>query len=93
MRRVVVRSVVTRRVVERCSVVERSRRVVSVQAAQLMQQGAAAVAVAAIEDARQAPTGERMELELAERRFDLKRKIEDWDQSLKERQKPWARDV
>jgi aminoglycoside phosphotransferase len=62
-------------------------------AAQLMQQGAAAVAVAAIEDARQAPTGERMELELAERRFDLKRKIEDWDQSLKERQKPWARDV
>jgi hypothetical protein len=55
-------------------------------AAQLMQQGAAAVAVAAIEDARQAPTGERMELELAERRFDLKRKIEDWDQSLRERQ-------
>ena len=31
MRRVVVRSVVARRVVERCSVVERSRRVVSVQ--------------------------------------------------------------
>ena len=55
-------------------------------AAQLMQQGAAAVAVAAIEDARQAPTGERMELELAERRFDLKRKSEDWDQSLRERQ-------
>jgi hypothetical protein len=55
-------------------------------AAQLMQQGAAAVAVAAIEDARQAATGERMELELAERRFDLKRKSEDWDQSLRERQ-------
>jgi hypothetical protein len=51
-----------------------------------MQQGAAAVAVAAIEDARQAATGERMELELAERRFDLKRKSEDWDQSLRERQ-------
>jgi len=34
-----------------------------------------------------------MQLELAERRFDLKRKTEDWDQSLKERQKPWARDV
>ena len=48
-------------------------------AAQLMQQGAAAVAVAAIEDARQAAAGERMELELAERRFDLKRKSEDWD--------------
>jgi hypothetical protein len=31
VRRVVVRSVVARRVVERCSVVERSRRVVSVQ--------------------------------------------------------------
>ena len=31
MRRVVVRSVVARRVVERCGVVERSRRVVSVQ--------------------------------------------------------------
>jgi len=54
-------------------------------AAQLMQQGAAAVAVAAIEDARQAPTGERMELELAERRFDLKRKSEDWDLQVAER--------
>jgi len=56
----------------------------SSSAAQLMQQGAAAVA--AIEGVRQAPTGERMELELAERRFDLKRKTEDWDQSLRERQ-------
>ena len=55
-------------------------------AAHLMQQGAAAVGVAAIEDARQAPTGERMELELAEQRFELKRKTEDWGQSLKERQ-------
>ena len=55
-------------------------------AAHLMQQGAAAVGVAVIEDARQAPTGERMELELAEQRFELKRKTEDWGQSLKERQ-------
>ena len=37
-------------------------------AAHLMQQGAAAVGVAAIEDAR--PTGECMELELAERRLE-----------------------
>ncbi len=53
-------------------------------AAHLMQQGAAAVGVAAIEDAR--PTGECMELELAERRLELKRKAEDWEQSLMERQ-------
>ncbi len=50
-------------------------------AAHLMQQGAAAVGVAAIEDAR--PTGECLELELAERRLELKRKAEDWEQSLK----------
>ena len=53
-------------------------------AAHLMQQGAAAVGVAAIEDAR--PTGECMELELAERRLELKRKAEDWEQTLMERQ-------
>lgn len=52
-------------------------------AAHLMQQGAAAVGVAAIEDAR--PT-ECLELELAERRLELKRKAEDWEQSLVERQ-------
>jgi hypothetical protein len=33
-----------------------------------------------------APSGELVELELAERRFELKRKTEDWGQSLKERQ-------
>lgn len=53
-------------------------------AAHLMQQGAAAVGVAGIEDAR--PTGECLELELAERRLELKRKAEDWEQSLVERQ-------
>ena len=52
-------------------------------AAHLMQQGAAAAGVAAIEDAR--PT-ECLELELAERRLELKRKAEDWEQSLVERQ-------
>jgi hypothetical protein len=48
----------------------------------------AAGGVAAIEAAGQvgAPAGELIELEVAERRFDLKRKTEDWDQSLKERQ-------
>jgi hypothetical protein len=55
-------------------------------AAQLMQHGASAVGVAAIEDARQGPTREFMELEVQERRFELKRKAEDWDQSLRERQ-------
>jgi hypothetical protein len=44
-------------------------------AAQLMQHGASAVAVAAIEDAR--PTAES-KLELAERRFSLKRKAEEF---------------
>jgi len=53
-------------------------------ASHLLQQGAAAVGVAAIEDAR--PTGECLELELAERRLELKRKAEDWEQSLMERQ-------
>jgi hypothetical protein len=33
-----------------------------------------------------APSGELVDLELAERRFELKRKTEDWGQSLKERQ-------
>jgi hypothetical protein len=33
-----------------------------------------------------APPSELVEFELAERRFDLKRKTEDWGQSLKERQ-------
>jgi hypothetical protein len=48
----------------------------------------AAGGVAAIEAVGQvvAPAGELTELEVAERRFDLKRKTEDWDQSLKERQ-------
>ena len=45
-------------------------------AAHLMQQGASAVGVAAIEDAR--PNGERMELEMTDRKLDLKRKAEDW---------------
>jgi hypothetical protein len=45
-----------------------------------MQQGAAA-----IEDARGAATGERMELELAECPFDLKLKSEDWDLQVEER--------
>ena len=52
-------------------------------AAHLMQQGASAVGVAAIEDAR--PTGERMELELTERKLDLKRKAEDWELQVAER--------
>jgi hypothetical protein len=39
----------------------------------------AAVGGAAIEAVGQAPTGQIMELELAERRLELKRKCEDWD--------------
>jgi hypothetical protein len=52
-------------------------------AAHLMQQGASAVGVAAIEDAR--PNGERMELELTDRKLDLKRKAEDWELQVAER--------
>jgi hypothetical protein len=52
-------------------------------AAHLMQQGASAVGVAAIEDAR--PTGECMELEVAERRLAFKRKAEEWDLEVAER--------
>jgi hypothetical protein len=64
-------------------------------AAHLMQQGARAAMAyqaagdrAAIEAVGEhtALTGELVDLELAERRFELKRKTEDWDQSLKERQ-------
>jgi hypothetical protein len=59
-------------------------------AAHLMQQGAAAAGVAAIEDAR--PT-ECLELELAERRLELKRKAEDWEQSLVERHEDWRQSL
>jgi hypothetical protein len=52
-------------------------------AAHLMQQGAAAVGVAAIEDAR--PTGEGMELEVADRRLALKRKAEEWELEVQDR--------
>jgi len=51
-------------------------------AAHLMQQGASAVAVAAIEDAR--PTAES-KLELAERRFALKRKADEYKLDVAER--------
>ncbi len=52
-------------------------------AAHLMEQGAAAVGVAAIEDAR--PTGEGMELEVADRRLALKRKAEEWELEVQDR--------
>jgi hypothetical protein len=57
-------------------------------AAQLMQQGASAVAVAAIEDAR--PTGECLELEVAERRLALKRKAEELELEIADRQQDLA---
>ena len=55
-------------------------------AAHLMQQGARAALADKAAGGRAALTGELVDLELAERRFELKRKTEDWDQSLKERQ-------
>jgi hypothetical protein len=58
-------------------------------AAQLMQQGASAVAVAAVEDAR--PTAEAIKLELAERRFSLKRKAEDFKLEVAERRLEMAK--
>jgi hypothetical protein len=58
-------------------------------AAQLMQQGASAVAVAAVEDAR--PTAES-KLELAERRFSLKRKAEDYKLEVAERRLQMAKE-
>jgi hypothetical protein len=61
----------------------------SSSAAQLMQHGASAVAVAAIEDAR--PTAES-KLELAERRFALKRKAEDYKLEVAERRLQMAKE-
>ena len=55
-------------------------------AAHLMQQGERAALVDKAAGGRAALTGELVDLELAERRFELKRKTEDWGQSLKERQ-------
>ena len=55
-------------------------------AAQLMQHGASAVGVAAIEDARQMPTREFMELEVQERQFELKRKADFYELELAEHQ-------
>jgi hypothetical protein len=55
-------------------------------AAHLMQHGASAVGVAAIEDAQQVQTHEFIELEVQERRFELKRKAGDYELELAERQ-------
>jgi hypothetical protein len=54
-------------------------------AAHLMQQGARAALAIETVGPVVAPTGERMELELTDRKLDLKRKAEDWELQVAER--------